>query len=129
RAHGAEVDRVRDAGGRGEWFGGQHRGGAGDLLLDVQGCSVGVGLVPVVAVGPTQHVAEVAAGERADGTRLIHLAVADDGAEHRAIGGTARIGDVSGAAGDGERGADVRVATPCLTVRRGAPQRLVRALE
>ena len=129
RPRSTEVDGVRRPRRRDERFTRENRRGPVHLFLDDQVCAIDIGLVPVVAVGPAQHVSEVAVVEGAEGARRKRLGVGCRGTEHGAVTRATGIGDKTCAARDGENAETVCVATPDLAVGGGAPQRLIGPLE
>src|SRR5207244_12918448 len=75
RAHHTEMEGVRGPAGSRKWHTPQNRRRPGHLFLNDQAEPIDKRLVPVIAIGPAQHIAKVAAAKGAQRAGRIHLGV------------------------------------------------------
>src|SRR2546426_368726 len=75
RTHHAEMDGVRGTSSRGKRHTGENGGRPAHLFLKEQAGPIEKGLVPVIAIRPTQHSPEVAIAKGAQRAGRIHLSI------------------------------------------------------
>ena len=87
------MDGVGGTGSRLKWHTGEDSGASIHLFLNNQAVAINEGLVPVVAVGPAQHIAKVTVAEGSTRAACKHFRVGSTGTKYRAVTVAAGIGD------------------------------------
>ena len=92
------MDAVEGTGSRLKWHTGENSSHTVYLFLNDQAVAIDEGFVPVVAVGPTQHIPKVTVGKGTERAARVHLCIRSAGTQYRAVAIATGILDQSGVA-------------------------------